>query len=59
MARYRCPGCDYVYDEHTGDEHEGFKPGTPWQLVPETWACPMCAVRDKIDFVKLDDAAAT
>jgi alkane 1-monooxygenase len=22
----RCPGCDYVYDVRSGDEHEGFEP---------------------------------
>lgn len=55
MARYRCPGCGYVYDEARGDEHEGFAPGTPWSRVPEDWACADCAVRDKADFVKVED----
>ncbi|TDU31450.1 rubredoxin [Panacagrimonas perspica] len=51
--RYRCPGCSYVFDERTGDAHEGFKPGTRWEAVPDDWACPQCAVREKPDFEPL------
>jgi rubredoxin len=50
MARYRCPVCDYVFDEAVGDPHEGWPPGTSWSQVPEDWNCPDCGVRDKIDF---------
>lgn len=56
--RYRCPGCDFVYDEAAGCPEEGFPPGTPWAAVPEDWACPDCAVRDKPDFERLEDGAA-
>ena len=55
MAKYQCPDCGYTYDEVAGHPHEGFKPGTPWSQVPESWSCPDCAVRDKIDFVLIDD----
>lgn len=51
--RYRCPGCSYVFDEQTGEPHEGFPPGTRWDAVPEDWACPQCAVREKPDFEPL------
>ena len=51
--RFRCPGCGYVYDERQGHAREGFAPGTPWASVPETWHCPDCGVRDKVDFVPL------
>ncbi len=54
MARYQCPDCNYVYDEAKGDAHEGFAPHTPWAQIPEDWACPDCAVRDKPDFVPLE-----
>ena len=47
----RCPGCGYVYDEAVGDPREGFPAGTPWSAVPDTWCCPDCGVRDKVDFV--------
>ncbi|WP_374592448.1 rubredoxin [Aquabacterium sp.] len=50
MARFRCPNCGYVYDEQDGCPREGFAPGTPWRLVPDNWACPDCAVREKPDF---------
>lgn len=54
MARYRCPGCGYEYDEQRGDVHEGFAPGTRWAQVPDDWACADCAVRDKADFILVD-----
>jgi rubredoxin len=50
MARYVCPGCDYAFDEETGDEREGFPAGTSWSDVPDDWFCPDCGVRDKVDF---------
>ncbi len=52
----RCPGCSYVYDVVAGDEHEGFAAGTPWSEVPDTWCCPDCGVREKVDFVPVDPA---
>lgn len=58
MRRYRCPGCGYVYDEQLGDAHEGFVPGTSWAQVPDDWACPDCAVRDKADFILVDTSAS-
>jgi len=50
-ASVRCPACDYVYDEAIGDPREGFPAGTPWSAVPDTWCCPDCGVREKVDFV--------
>ncbi|GAA1226645.1 fatty acid desaturase [Prauserella halophila] len=47
----RCPGCGYVYDEKVGDPREGFPAGTPWSAIPDSWCCPDCGVREKIDFV--------
>ena len=47
--RYQCE-CGFVYDEEKGYPREGFKPGTKWSEVPANWACPDCAVRDKVDF---------
>lgn len=51
LRRFTYPGCGYVYDEQKGDPHEGFPPGTRWEQVPDDWACPACAVREKLDFV--------
>jgi rubredoxin len=55
MPAYRCPVCDYVYDEKFGAPREGFPAGTPWSAVPDDWCCPDCGVREKLDF----EAAAT
>jgi rubredoxin len=56
MARYRCPGCDYTYDENKGDSHEGYPPGTEFESLPEEFVCPDCAVRYKEDFEQLTDS---
>ena len=53
MTAYRCPGCDYVYDEAKGAPREGFPAGTSWDQVPDDWACPDCAVREKVDFEEI------
>lgn len=52
-----CPGCGYVYDEAKGEPREGFAPGTRWTQVPDDWACPLCAVREKPDFVALGESS--
>jgi rubredoxin len=53
MARYRCPGCEYTYDEQQGDSREGYSPGTTFESLPEDFTCPDCAVRYKEDFEEL------
>ncbi|MEU7628459.1 rubredoxin [Nocardia sp. NPDC049220] len=50
MSAFRCPVCDYVFDEMKGAPHEGFPAGTRWEIVPDDWCCPDCGVREKIDF---------
>lgn len=55
MAKYRCPVCEYTYDEEQGNPREGFPAGTPWSQVPDDWACPDCGVRDKVDFEPVPD----
>ncbi|HEY0974909.1 MAG TPA: rubredoxin [Solimonas sp.] len=52
-ARYQCTDCGFIYDEAQGCPHEGFPAGTPWARIPQSWACPDCAVREKPDFVAL------
>ncbi|MFZ5722242.1 MAG: fatty acid desaturase [Pseudomonadota bacterium] len=53
FARYRCTDCGFVYDEQEGCEREGFAPGTRWENIPDSWSCPDCAVRDKVDFERI------
>lgn len=55
MARYACPGCGYVYDEEKGAEHEGYPAGTLWREIPDDFPCPECFVREKPDFIEVDD----
>jgi rubredoxin len=55
MSAYKCPGCDYVYDEAKGAAQEGFPAGTPWSDIPEDWCCPDCAVREKVDFEEIGE----
>ena len=50
MKTYQCPECGYRYDESAGDAHEGYAPGTPFDALPEDFACPDCSVRFKEDF---------
>ncbi|MEC9408119.1 MAG: rubredoxin [Pseudomonadota bacterium] len=54
MAKYQCDNCSYVYDEAQGCPKEGFPPGTAWTTVPDDWPCPDCAVREKIDFERVE-----
>ena len=53
MATFKCPGCDYVYDETKGAPREGFPAGTAWNDIPDEWCCPDCAVREKVDFEEI------
>ncbi len=41
--------CDYIYDETLGMPDEGILPGTRFEDIPESWACPDCGVT-KSDF---------
>ncbi len=50
-AKHQCPNCSYVYDAAKGHPEEGYAPGTRWQQLPDNWACPHCAVREKPDFL--------
>ena len=38
VSAYRCPICDYVYDETKGAAREGFPAGTSWSTFPTTGA---------------------
>jgi alkane 1-monooxygenase len=53
-----CPGCGYVYDPEKGAPREGFEAGTAWSSIPDDWCCPDCGVREKVDFVPAEPAAA-
>ena len=42
--RYKCTACDYVYDPAKGDPETGVAPGTPFEEIPDDWACPLCGL---------------
>jgi len=49
MKRFQCNICGFIYDESVGDVAHGIAPGTRWEDVPDSWACPECGV-SKADF---------
>ncbi|NIQ99720.1 MAG: rubredoxin, partial [Gemmatimonadales bacterium] len=36
--------CPYIYDPDVGDPDNRVSAGTPWEDVPDDWACPLCGV---------------
>jgi alkane 1-monooxygenase len=58
-TRFRCPNCEYVYDEAHGDPREGWPAGTPFHTIPATWGCPDCGVREQQDFLPLVNTLTT
>ena len=40
---WRCPECDWRYDEAKGDASEGFQPGTPRSTSRRTGPAPTAA----------------
>lgn len=45
MAIFKCTtqGCDYVYDETTGDPDFDL-PAVPWSEVGDHFCCPYCGL---------------
>ena len=48
MKKYRCTACDYVYDPKVGDPENGIAAGTPFEELPEDWACPLCGLGKEV-----------
>lgn len=42
MERWICTICQYVYDPAVGDPDRDIPPGTPFESLPDDWACPLC-----------------
>jgi rubredoxin len=51
---WRCIICGHVYNPADGDPEAGIAPGTPFELIPDTWVCPECGAR-KDDFEEMSD----
>lgn len=52
LMKYQCNICGYVYDPAKGDPDSGIAPGTPFEKIPDSWACPICGAK-KDDFSPL------
>ena len=44
----------YDYDPAKGDPETGIEPGTPFEEIPDDWACPVCGV-DKSNFEEVEE----
>jgi flavin reductase (DIM6/NTAB) family NADH-FMN oxidoreductase RutF/rubredoxin len=53
IIKYKCSVCGYIYDPQKGDPDGGIKPGTPFEEVPDNWACPICGATKDM-FVKVE-----
>ncbi|NLJ77930.1 MAG: rubredoxin [Tissierellia bacterium] len=51
MDRYICEPCGYVYDPAEGDPDNDIEPGTPFEVLPDDWVCPICGATQDM-FVK-------
>ena len=49
MEKYVCNICGYEYDPEVGAPDMGIAPGTPFEELPDDFACPLCGV-DKSNF---------
>ena len=49
MAKYVCNICGYEYDPEVGAPDQSIAPGTPFEELPDDFACPLCGV-DKSNF---------
>ena len=44
MKKYVCDVCGYIYDPENGDPDSGIAPGTPFEMIPDSWSCPLCGI---------------
>jgi len=51
LDTYVCTVCGYVYDPKEGDPENDIPAGTPFEKLPDDWACPVCGA-GKEDFEK-------
>ena len=45
--RWVCRLCNYIYSEQLGEPHNGIKPGTAFEDLPDTYVCPVCGYSAK------------
>ena len=42
MQQYKCTICGYIYDPEKGDPDNNIPANTPFEKLPDDWACPLC-----------------
>jgi rubredoxin len=47
LKRWVCRHCNYIYSEQIGEPHNGIKPGTRFEDLPDTYVCPVCGYTGK------------
>jgi flavin reductase (DIM6/NTAB) family NADH-FMN oxidoreductase RutF/rubredoxin len=53
FVKYKCNVCGYIYDPEKGDPDGGIKSGTPFEKIPDSWACPICgATKDMFEKIE-------
>jgi rubredoxin len=52
-VNWRCQACSYVYVPAFGDPCAGIPAGTPFEELPDDWACPECGL-PKAQFEKIE-----
>ena len=57
MEKYKCNICGYVYDPELGDSELEIAAGTPFEVIDDSWVCPICGAK-KPDFSPLPGAPA-
>ena len=54
IIKYRCNVCGYIYDPEKGDPEGEIKSGTPFEEIPDGWACPVCGATKDL-FAKMEE----
>ena len=54
IIKYKCNVCGYIYDPEKGDPDGGIKPGTPFDEISDSWACPVCGATKDM-FAKMEE----
>jgi flavin reductase (DIM6/NTAB) family NADH-FMN oxidoreductase RutF/rubredoxin len=54
IIKYKCNVCGYIYDPEKGDPDGGIMSRTPFEKIPENWACPVCGATKDM-FTKIEE----
>ena len=54
--KYKCYGCDWVYEEEKGDKKTKLSPGTKYEDILKDWVCIRCKEQEKFtDFMLVEN----